>query len=250
MKNPFRLILILNNHLNILGIGGILFLIKRILYRDKIIEIRVKGYLHPIFLRNNTSDITVFYQIFFEKSYAVDYRIAPKIIIDCGANIGLASIFYKIRFPNSVIYAIEPETSNFNLMLRNTEGSKNIICIKGGIWNKQTNLLIDNDISGNWGFKVNEVNYSNNNTVSGISIPYLMEQYRFDEIDVLKIDIEGSEKEMFESNFKSWLPKTKVLLIELHDGHRKGATKSFFQAINNYNYSMVRKNENLIFHFE
>ncbi|WP_415830515.1 hypothetical protein, partial [Gillisia limnaea] len=39
----------------------------------------------------------MFYQIFLKKSYAVNYRIEPKVIIDCGANIGLSCIFYKIR---------------------------------------------------------------------------------------------------------------------------------------------------------
>ncbi len=250
MQNPFRLILILNTHFKILGIDGILFLLKRIFYKNRIIKIRVKGYLEPIFLRNNTSDITVFYQIFFEKSYAVNYRIDPKIIIDCGANIGLSSIFYKIKFPNAVIYAIEPEITHFNLMVKNTKGFKDIICINSGIWNKQTHLLLEDNLSEKWGFKVSEVSYSNEYTIPGISIPYLMNKYSFNEIDILKIDIEGSEKELFDSNFESWLPKTKVLLIELHDGHRKGASRSFFKAISNYNYSMIKKNENLIFYIE
>lgn len=135
-------------------------------------------------------------------------------------------------------------------MIRNTQFSNNIICIQSGIWNKQTNLLIENNSSEKWGFKVNEVDYSNKHTISGISIPYLMKKYHFKEIDILKIDIEGSEKELFEVNFESWLPKTKVLLIELHDGHRKGASKSFFKAITNYSYSMIRKNENLVFYID
>lgn len=250
MKNPFWLILKLNIHFKILGFDGILLLFKRVFYGNRIIKIRIKGYSQPIFLRNNTSDITVFYQIFFKKSYVINYRITPKIIIDCGANIGLSSIFYKIRFPNAVIYAIEPETSNFNLMLRNTEGFEDIICIHSGIWNKKTNLLLEDDLSEKWEFKVSEVSYINNDTIPGISIPYLMNKYHLDEIDILKIDIEGSEKELFESNFESWLPKTKVLLIELHDGHRKGASRSFFKAISNYSFSMTRKYENLIFHIE
>lgn len=109
MSNPFRLILILNSHLRILGTSGILFLAKRVFYKNKIIKVRIKGHKHSILLRNNTSDITVFYQVFFEKSYTVNYKIFPEIIIDCGANIGLSSIFYTIKFPNAVIYAIEPE---------------------------------------------------------------------------------------------------------------------------------------------
>jgi FkbM family methyltransferase len=250
MQNPIRLLVLLNTHFKTLGINGIILLFKRILYKNRIIKIKIKGYPYPIFLRNNTSDITVFYQIFLEKSYTINYRVEPKVIVDCGANIGLSSIFYKIKFPNSVIYAIEPETSNFNLMKKNTQFIQDIVCINGGIWNKPTNLIIENNSTEKWGFKVSEVGYSNKNTVRGLSIACLMKKYQFNSIDIMKIDIEGSEKELFELNFESWLSKTKVLLIELHDGYRKGASKTFFKALNNYDYSMIKKNENLIFYIE
>lgn len=250
MQNPLRLILLLNTHYKTLGVNGVLLLFKRIFCKNKIIKVRIKGYPYPILLRNNTSDITVFYQIFLKKSYSVSYKLDPRVIIDCGANIGLSSIFYKIKFPNAVIYAIEPEISNFNLMLKNTQFSNDIICINGGVWNKQANLLIEDNLTEKWGFKVSEVNYSNDNTISGLSLACLMKKYHIKVIDILKIDIEGSEKELFEFNFESWLSKTKVLVIELHDGHRKGASKSFFKALNNYDYTMIKKNENLILYIE
>lgn len=95
---------------------------------------------------------------------------------------------------------------------------------------------------------VEEVDFCNEDTVSAISILDIMDFYKIEYIDILKIDIEGSEMELFENNYEGWLSKTKVLIIELHDSKRNGASKSFFKAISNYNFTMIIKEENLIFY--
>jgi hypothetical protein len=64
---------------------------------------------------------------------------------------------------------------------------------------------------------------------------------------LLKLDIEGSEKEVFEKNYETWLPNTKMLIIEVHDHMRKGAAKSVFAAMNKYNFSFSMNQEKLIF---
>ena len=66
-------------------------------------------------------------------------------------------------------------------------------------------------------------------------------------IDVLKLDIEGSEKEVFEEGYENWLPKTKLLLVELHDKMKKGCSRSVLNAVNKYDFSFDIKGENIIF---
>jgi hypothetical protein len=61
---------------------------------------------------------------------------------------------------------------------------------------------------------------------------------------LLKIDIEGGEKQLFESNYENWLPKTKCIIIELHDGVLKEA-QNFFKAISKYDFSYFNS-ENLL----
>ena len=67
------------------------------------------------------------------------------------------------------------------------------------------------------------------------------------QIDILKIDIEGSEKEVFQHGYADWLPKIKVLIIELHDRMVPGASAAVFSAINQYDFSVDIKGENLVF---
>jgi len=85
--------------------------------------------------------------------------------------------------------------------------------------------------------------------IEAVSIPYLLQKFNFKKIDILKIDIEGSEKDLFETDTDEWLPYVTTLCIELHDHLRKGASQSFFKAINKYEYRMLKRKENLIFYF-
>lgn len=111
MKNSF------NTHIKLLGFNNsIIYFIQKHLLKQKDLVVKLKGYKHPVYLRNGTSDTRVFSQLFVGREYLNAIRnINPKVIIDCGANIGLASIYFKFYFPNAKIFAFEPESSNFNM---------------------------------------------------------------------------------------------------------------------------------------
>ena len=69
----------------------------------------------------------------------------------------------------------------------------------------------------------------------------------WDNCDIVKLDVEGSEKEIFSENYEGWLPKKKVLIVELHDRMKKGCRKAVFQAISRYDFSLQVAGENLVF---
>jgi hypothetical protein len=94
---------------------------------------------------------------------------------------------------------------------------------------------------------VEEVDASTSGSIPAYSIGSIMEEMNWSTIDLLKLDIEGSEKEVFEKNYESWLPNTKMIIVEVHDHMRKGAAKSVFTATNKYNFSFSMNHENLIF---
>lgn len=134
-------------------------------------------------------------------------------------------------------------------MCKNVEGIENIIPINVGLWKKECNLQVKDIGLGTSGFIIEEVE-----TQSGLkaeSINSLIKKYNIDFIDILKIDIEGSEKEVFE-NSDEWLNKVGMLIIELHDRMKEGCSKALFDAIirNKCNYSFDISGENLIFYFQ
>ena len=168
------------------------------------------------------------------------------VIIDGGANIGFASAYFTNKFPASQILALEPESENYTWLQKNTKNYENITTIKGGLWNKDSFLHVKDEGWGIRGFMVEEVEQETKDTIRGCSIKTLMEKYNIESIDIFKIDIEGSEKELFEKNYEFWLPKTKCIIIETHDRMKEGCSKAVFNTIEKYDFDKFESGENVI----
>ncbi len=245
MKQSIIIILRYIHHFGF--ISGLTAYLKVHILKNVNPKITLPNFLHPIYLRKKTSDIQAFDQVLGGMEYDYKHHITPKFIIDCGANIGLATLFFKSKYPDAQIIAAEPETTNFEMLVKNTKNYANIHCLKYGIWHKNAILKIEDERNfGNWGFVCKEVEKENETSISAISISEIMKKYNQTEIDILKIDIEGGEIELFSSNYEYWLPKTKVIMIELHDAYIKGCSKSFFTALMKYDFSVFQRGENII----
>lgn len=192
-------------------------------------SIQLPGLKHPIFLRPEESDSRVFCDIFLDNQYNVRVNGA-KVIIDCGANVGLFTVLMKNRYPDAKIIAVEPDGDNFNQLQKNAEKYSDVHFENYGIWNRDTQLKVSDKFNrGKWGVVVEENEEEGN--ISGISISSLMKKHSIDIIDILKIDIEGSEKQIFSDNYEEWLPKVRKIVIELHDGFEEGCSRTFFEAV-------------------
>jgi len=197
----------------------------------------IPRYKNHVFFRPKSSDIKIFEQIFMDKS--LNFKISdfqPKYIVDAGANAGYVSLYFANKYPSSKIIAIEPESSNYKLLLKNIKSYKNIIPLKVALWNKGKKLQIENLESEKWSFRMVETNKDNSNVIEGLTLANIMNKFKIEKIDILKLDIEGGEKQLFSSNYKNWLDKVKLIYIELHDRHIKGCSKSFYHAICQYDF--------------
>ena len=144
-------------HQNKLGQGGVDFLNQlRVKKPDELIVFKPKGYVAPIYLRAGTSDIPTFYQCIYHAEYDLNLAKEPQVIIDLGANIGLTSVFFKTKYPNAKVIAVEPEQFNFELLKKNTASFNNMILYHSGIWNKSTYLEVIDTGQGHYGFIVKE----------------------------------------------------------------------------------------------
>jgi len=214
-------------------------------------SLKVPGYRSNIYIRPQTSDAPTFEQVILHREY--DLRDFQKrigtvdFIIDAGANIGLTSVFFANQFPNARIIAIEPDEDNFRMFQKNTASLPNVSGHMAGLWHKQAALTVKDEGYGAYGFTVEEVDANHPMALQAVSINDIIKDSEASIIDVLKIDIEGSEKEVFSENYENWLPITKCLIIELHDRKRTGCSQAVFSALSAYNFSMEVRGENLVF---
>jgi FkbM family methyltransferase len=197
-------------------------------------------------IRPHTSDEAMFKQIFLKREYDIPLDFTPQFIIDGGANVGYASLWFSHQFPDAKIIAVEPEESNYDVLKFNVRSNKKITPIHAALWDRRSNLIIKDTGLGECGFMVEEVASPSLHSVKGITIDELLIQFGFDHIDILKIDIEGAEKELFSTGYSQWIDKVRVIIIELHDHMKPECSDTFYSAIANSPFVESTRGENIV----
>lgn len=204
-------------------------------YLRRKFTIPVKYANQPIVVRGRTSDVTVFYEIFALRIYKIP-KTEITSIIDLGANVGYASIYFAHFCPNAHIIAVEPEHSNYQTLVENTQNLTNISCVHAAIWPQETELTLQNPSAPNWSFHYKETeNMLNGPVIKTQTIPGLMKKFELSRVNLLKIDIEGAEKNLFASD-TGWLGYVDCLQIEIHSDEAK---KAVFNALAGYPHSYL-----------
>ncbi|HEY8898360.1 MAG TPA: FkbM family methyltransferase [Niastella sp.] len=212
-------------------------------------EVKWRGKHYHI--RKHSTDFRVFRSVVVFGQYNIS-RITTenvKTIVDLGSNIGFSVLHFKSKFPDAQIIAVEPEMHNYEQLVKNVKDFNNIECLQNAIWYTQKNLGIFDSGLGEYGFRVVDSNQKLVGSVDAITMDDIIAKYKLKTIDILKIDIEGAEKELFTYNYESWLPKVRCIVIELHDSYRPGCCTAFFKAISSREFSMFCKGEDIVITF-
>jgi FkbM family methyltransferase len=202
---------------------------------------------HPFAMRNNPYDFATFEEVLLREDYNLELNIEPATIIDGGANIGLTAIYFASKYPAAKIVSVEPAKDNFELLQKNTKNYLNISLLNAGIWSRETSLSMIDTGQGNNAFTVEEVEQGTPGSLRAVSITDILWQQQWKTVDIVKLDIEGSEKVVFEANYQDWLPRVRILIIELHDRMKSGCSEAVFRAVSQFNFSKEIKGENHIF---
>jgi FkbM family methyltransferase len=203
--------------------------------RPYLLEMRRPDVAFPFSLRVPSFDVVVFEHIFLRQEYRFDVTTPPSTIVDAGANIGLSSIYFANRFPQARIVAIEPEERNFELLERNTRPYPNVVAVHGALWHEDTSIALVDPGAGEWGFMTETRGATGERageilqTVRGVTVDIVMREHGLEHIDIMKMDIEGAEREVF-SDASSWLGKVDALIVELHERLKPGCNRSFYQG--------------------
>jgi FkbM family methyltransferase len=176
----------------------------------------------PVYCRAGTSDFVTFQEIFFNE----EYRLAREIpasdvrgILDLGANVGLAARWFLTRFPNARIVGVEPDAANAasarrNLLAVAPDGRHRVIHAFAGGASRTAFLRSSGD------HDANEGTLQDAPVAGKAAIPVMtggeLCRSATCRLDIAKIDIEGSEKELLEADV-AWLGAFRWIFIEVHD---------------------------------
>jgi FkbM family methyltransferase len=192
---------------------------KRLSSAGKPLHLTSKYLMHPVYARHGTSDLLVFDQIFVERQYScLDHLHDPKLIIDCGANVGYSSAYFLSRFPKAALIAVEPDPGNFSMLAVNTKPyGDRCKAIEAAVWSSVTSVRLHRmeQAAGEWGVSVVPSQGARTDLVPTVTVPSLLESNVQSRISILKIDIEGAELELFRRP-PDWLTLVDNLVIELH----------------------------------
>jgi FkbM family methyltransferase len=211
-------------------------------------DFRLKKIKHPFSIRDNPFDFATMEEVLLKEEYNLDLAFDPLTIIDGGANIGLTSVFFANKYPSAQIVAVEPEAENFEMLKRNTRNYPGVKLLKAGVWSHRADLAVVDEGKGNNAFTVSEVSSPEAGSIHAVSVHDIMQERNWKTIDILKLDIEGAEKYVFQKNYKEWLPKVRILMIELHDRVVEGCSAAVLKALSHYNFSSEVKGENTVFY--
>ena len=181
-------------------------------------------------LRKGSTDFLVFEQVILNEEYKplVDLirqfnNTTQAILVDAGSNVGFASIYLNEFISIERTIAIEPSAENSNNLKSNFQlnSFNNIKIYETGLWEKKTRLKLDKNFRDGreWSFRLIETKANDPEGFDCISIQDIFNEENISFIDILKIDIEGGEKEVFKAfeSHPDLLKKIQFIAIEIHD---------------------------------
>lgn len=161
-------------------------------------------------------------------------RMDARFIVDGGGYLGLVSILFARHFPQAQVVCLEPSSENFKLAQKNCMPYSNITVLKVALGKARGSAILRDRQTGQWGYTItNAENFETElERVTVITLPDLMMRYNVDRIDLLKLDIEGSEYDLFEVA-ETWIVLCDLMVVELHERIRPGVEALYAQVIAN-----------------
>jgi FkbM family methyltransferase len=152
---------------------------------------------------------------------ALEYRAdsaAPRIL-DCGGNVGLASLFFKRRFPSARITAYEADPAIYKMLRANLDanGAGDVESVHAALWteNGRVRFLAEGSDSGTIEVRSNGID-ERTVDVPSLRLRDLIANDSNGRINLLKLDIEGAEDAVL-ADCEPVLDQIDAIVMDLHE---------------------------------
>jgi len=161
------------------------------------------------------SDFGLFDEVFLSDNYPLNEDDKIDVIFDIAANVGVSTLYFKMRYPEARVYCYEPDPDNFKRLSTLATKLNYVKAHDIAVWSENTELTFYADPhrgSSSSAIKIRE--RQNQIQVQAASLDEVVQNTSENHIDILKVDIEGAEEAVF-STWKQIIPVT-YLLGEIH----------------------------------
>lgn len=142
-----------------------------------------------------------------------------KVVVDLGANVGMWSIAIARKNPHVKVYAVEPMLWNCDNLALNLHANevKNVEIYRIAISGRREKITVHQHPLNSGGCSVRNPAPFPAYEVDAVSLDQFLEDLKINQVDFLKMDIEGAEFDVLK-NFTGW-HKIKRMGLEMH-GHQ------------------------------
>lgn len=201
-------------------------------------EIKILERNNLIFRFTNQEEFEALWkEIFVNEDYKIDLDKPDPYVLDVGAHIGTATIYFKTLYPKAEILAFEPNPNTAKLLRSNIEANnlKDVAVIEAAVWKKEGKipLYIDtvNENPWTWGDSLVENIWSSKTPPTPIKVKSVrLSSYLGRPIDLLKLDIEGVEEEVVRE-CSDKLSVVKNLILEYHGTPKTNSANGFEEIV-------------------
>lgn len=150
-------------------------------------------------VRMRRSDIFTLAEIFYDREYAIHTPLPDRpLVLDCGANVGLSTIWFLARFVGSSVHAFEPAPDNFRFLELNVGGRNDVVATQAAVGKTPGKVLLHVAEHGAMHSVRDATAGAGSINVDCINLADYLRDRSISRVDVLKLDVEGSEMEVVE----------------------------------------------------
>lgn len=203
----------------------------------------------PIAFRKGMSERHAFAQVFIHREYDFNWGDGLRRIVDAGANVGLATLCFQQQFPDAVIAAVEPHPGNAEAFRGNTAHLPGVELFEAALHNRsgETMAVTDEGFGSNGFMTRSEGSGQGVAEVPSVSIADIMVRMGWTDVDLVKVDIEGGERVLFEAHF-DWMDVTRHIVLEFHERMVPGSSVPVLKAMTAKGFRVADvRGENVLF---
>jgi FkbM family methyltransferase len=204
------------------------------LTRGQLGRVKLAGFRHPLYFRDRSSDPLVIHQVFALREYeAVAAEPAVRYVLDLGANIGCASFVFLHRYPEARVVVVEPDAGNMAVCRRNLAPfGDRVRYVQAGVWSSSEPMVVERGAfrdGAEWSFQVRPARPGETPDFQAKTVGDLIAEAGFPRVDLLKVDIEAAEAEVFRRG-AAWLSEVRTVVVELHGPRCEDAVSAALAA--------------------